>query len=58
VRPEHFRISSVDAVSRVSQRTIYPIALAYYVDVTLLGTWRELRGTLRHFRATASAPPR
>jgi len=24
--------------------------LAYYVDVTLLGAWCELRGDFRHFR--------
>lgn len=45
------RISYVDATERESQRTIWPIALAYYVDVTLLGAWCELRSGFRHFRA-------
>lgn len=45
------RISYVDAKERESQRTIWPIALAYYVGVTLLGAWCELRGGFRHFRA-------
>lgn len=33
-----------------TQRTIWPIALAYYVDVTMIGAWCELRRDYRHFR--------
>lgn len=44
------RITYVDAKDRSSDRTIWPIAMAYYVDVTLLGAWCELRGDFRHFR--------
>jgi len=31
-------------------RTIWPIALGYYVDVTLIAAWCELREDFRHFR--------
>jgi len=40
----------VDEESRRTQRTIWPIAMAYYVDVTLVGAWCELRQDFRHFR--------
>lgn len=33
-----------------TQRIIWPIALAYYVDVTMIGAWCELRRDYRHFR--------
>ncbi|MFL5253379.1 MAG: helix-turn-helix transcriptional regulator [Rhodopila sp.] len=32
-------------------RTIWPVALAYYADATLIGAWCELRQDFRHFRA-------
>jgi predicted DNA-binding transcriptional regulator YafY len=44
------RISYADAESKLSHRTVWPIAMAYYVDATLLGAWCELRGDYRHFR--------
>jgi len=44
------RIAYVDADGRRTRRTIWPIALAYYVDVTVLGAWCELRSDFRHFR--------
>jgi predicted DNA-binding transcriptional regulator YafY len=34
-----------------TERTIWPIAVAYYVQATLLGAWCELRCDYRHFRA-------
>ena len=34
-----------------SQRIIWPIATAYYVQATLIGAWCELRQDYRHFRA-------
>ena len=40
-----------DAQERRSNRTVWPIAMAYYVDVTVLGAWCELRSDFRHFRA-------
>jgi len=43
-------IAYVDEESRRTQRTIWPIAMAYYVDVTLVGAWCELRQDFRHFR--------
>jgi len=33
-----------------SERRIWPLAMAYYVDVTLLGAWCTLRGDYRNFR--------
>jgi len=44
------RIAYVDDKGRRSERTIWPIAMAYYVDVTLIGAWCELRKDYRHFR--------
>jgi predicted DNA-binding transcriptional regulator YafY len=41
-----------DEKGRRTQRTIWPIAMAYYyVDVTLIGAWCELRNDFRNFRA-------
>ena len=34
-----------------TERTIWPIAVAYYVQATLIGAWCELRQDYRHFRA-------
>jgi predicted DNA-binding transcriptional regulator YafY len=39
-----------DVNGRRSNRTIWPIAMAYYVDVTLVGAWCELRADYRNFR--------
>ena len=44
------RITYEDAANQRTVRTIWPIAMAYYVDVTLLGAWCELREDYRHFR--------
>jgi len=44
-------IANVDEQGRRSRRTIWPIATVYYVDVTLIAAWCELRGDYRHFRA-------
>ena len=44
------RITYVDGEGRRTNRTVWPIAMAYYVDVTLLGAWCELRNDYRHFR--------
>ncbi len=43
-------IAYADELGRQTQRTIWPIAVAYYVDVTLIGAWCELRGDFRNFR--------
>jgi len=43
-------VAYVDEEGRRTQRTIWPIAMAYYVDVTLLGAWCELRNDFRNFR--------
>ena len=44
------RITYVDEDGRRTRRTIWPIAMAYYVDATLLAAWCELRSDYRHFR--------
>jgi predicted DNA-binding transcriptional regulator YafY len=43
-------IAYVDESGRHTRRTIWPLAMAYYVDATLLGAWCELRSDFRHFR--------
>ena len=40
-----------DAGNRVSQRTIWPFAMAFLDDRRLLAAWCEMRGDFRHFRA-------
>lgn len=44
------RLRYRDETGRISRRTVWPIALAYYVDVTLIAAWCELRADYRHFR--------
>jgi predicted DNA-binding transcriptional regulator YafY len=43
-------IDYADDRGRRTQRTIWPLAMAYYVDVTLVAAWCELRNDYRHFR--------
>ena len=43
-------IAYIDEQGRHTHRTIRPIAMAYYVDVALLGAWCELRNDFRNFR--------
>jgi len=43
-------IGYADEQGRRTNRTIWPIAMAYYVDVTLIGAWCELRADYRNFR--------
>jgi predicted DNA-binding transcriptional regulator YafY len=52
IRDEHkLRIAYADERGARSERTIWPIAVAYYVQATLIGAWCELRRDYRHFRA-------
>ena len=44
-------ITYLDAEGRSTERTIWPIALAFYVDATVVAAWCELRAAFRHFRA-------
>jgi predicted DNA-binding transcriptional regulator YafY len=44
------RIAYVDEKGLRSERVIWPIAMAYYVDATLIGAWCELRTDYRNFR--------
>jgi len=45
------RIDYADEQGRPSSRTIWPFAVAYYVEATLISAWCELRDDFRHFRA-------
>jgi predicted DNA-binding transcriptional regulator YafY len=45
------RIDYADEQGRSSSRTIWPFAVAYYVEATLISAWCELRDDFRHFRA-------
>jgi predicted DNA-binding transcriptional regulator YafY len=44
-------IAYVDENGVRTRRIVWPIALAYYVQATLIGAWCELRQDYRHFRA-------
>ncbi len=44
------RIAYGAADGAATTRVIWPIAMAYYVDVTILAAWCELRQDFRHFR--------
>jgi predicted DNA-binding transcriptional regulator YafY len=41
----------IDAEGRATRRTVRPIAVVYYVEVTVVAAWCELRSDFRHFRA-------
>ncbi len=45
------RITYRDLDGRASDRMIRPVAMEYYVEVTLVCGWCELRNDYRHFRA-------
>jgi predicted DNA-binding transcriptional regulator YafY len=45
------RITYRDASDIASERVIRPVAIEYYVEVTLVCAWCELRNDYRHFRA-------
>jgi predicted DNA-binding transcriptional regulator YafY len=44
-------IAYADEKGERTDRTNWPIAVAYYVQATLVGAWCELRQDYRHFRA-------
>ena len=39
-----------DETQQLSQRTILPIAIVYYIEVVVVAAWCELRTDFRHFR--------
>ncbi|MEO8714618.1 MAG: YafY family protein [Acetobacteraceae bacterium] len=45
------RIAYGDEQGTTTDRTIWPVAIAYYVQATLVYAWCELRSDYRHFRA-------
>ncbi|MCA0432138.1 MAG: YafY family transcriptional regulator [Proteobacteria bacterium] len=44
------QITYGDGKGDVTQRTVLPVALFYYVEVVLLAAWCDLRNDFRHFR--------
>ncbi|HVH75124.1 MAG TPA: WYL domain-containing protein [Stellaceae bacterium] len=52
------RIRYVDEKGERTHRRIWPIALAYYVEATLVAACCELRQDYRHFRADRIASAR
>lgn len=52
------RVGYTDEKGATTQRTIWPIAMAYYTDATLIGAWCELRQDYRHFRVDRIASSR
>ena len=65
IRPDSFDVAKVraairgqtkikltycDETDRTSERTVWPVAIAYYETVRLLAAWCELRQDFRHFR--------
>jgi predicted DNA-binding transcriptional regulator YafY len=44
------RIGYVDGSGAATDRVVWPLALLFYADVTLLGAWCELRTEYRFFR--------
>ena len=50
---DHRRLALVyrDERGRLTERTCLPLAVIYYIEVTVLAAWCELRDEFRHFRA-------
>ncbi|MDE2789862.1 MAG: YafY family protein [Paracoccaceae bacterium] len=46
----HLAIVYRDEMERLTERTCLPLAVIYYVEVTVLAAWCELREDFRHFR--------
>jgi len=44
------QLTYLDEAGRISERTVLPIALAYFVNSIVLAAWCELRQGFRHFR--------
>ena len=49
-RQRKIEISYEDAQGRLSDRTIWPIVIAYFEEVRVLAAWCEQRTAFRHFR--------
>jgi predicted DNA-binding transcriptional regulator YafY len=45
------RLAYSDGKGDRTQRVVWPIAIAYYAEATLVSAWCELRDDFRHFRA-------
>ena len=50
---DHRRLALVyrDEREQLTERTCLPLAVIYYIEVTVLAAWCELRDDFRHFRA-------
>jgi predicted DNA-binding transcriptional regulator YafY len=51
------RMGYVNASGLVSERVVWPLALLFFANVTLLGGWCELRQTYRFFRSDRIRDP-
>lgn len=47
----------VDLNGRPTRRSVWPLALLYFSDATLLGSWCELRSDYRYFRTDRIVDP-
>jgi predicted DNA-binding transcriptional regulator YafY len=52
------RLAYLDQANGRTERTVWPLAMAYYVDITLIGAWCELRSGYRNFRTDRIAEGR
>ena len=52
------RLPYCDETDRATERTVWPVAIAYYETVRLLAAWCELRQDFRHFRTDRVTPGR
>lgn len=52
---EKIKLDYRDAHGQVSQRTVWPFAMAFFQDSRVLAAWCELRQDFRHFRANRVA---
>lgn len=44
------RLAYVDGAGAATNRVVWPLALLFYAEVTLLGAWCEMRAAFRFFR--------
>lgn len=54
---DRLHITYENGAALVSERVVWPLALLFYPQVTLLGAWCELRGGYRFFRTDRIAEP-
>lgn len=51
IREEHkISVGYLDLKGRITERVIWPVAVAFFAESTLVAAWCELRNDFRHFR--------